>query len=33
VLVPSFGDRDLEQVTERIELRRDEGLVIEMVQA
>jgi alpha-glucosidase len=33
VLVSSFGDRDLEQVTERIELRGDEGLVIEMLQS
>jgi alpha-glucosidase len=33
VLVSSFGDRDLEKVTGRIELRADEGLVIEALQA
>jgi alpha-glucosidase len=33
VLVSSFGDRDLERVAERTELRADEGLVIDLVQA
>jgi alpha-glucosidase len=33
VLISTFGDRDLEQVAESIELRGDEGLVIDLLQA